>query len=189
MIGEARFQRQRVLRETYYGCVYLAMDLAMNRQVVCKLFNKEKIDSNDKLRIDDTDRKAEDPRTEMFINKSIDAVGCPPNVMGSLQCFEDSTNYYLVQEYCSGGDLFQLFVNNPDCRFHPNIARHVMRQIAVGIQFLHSHDIGHRDISPENVFITAQGILRVGDYGQAVSRTQYSSNSVVKKCGKQSTHT
>ncbi len=41
------------------------------------------------------------------------------------------------------------------------------KQLCAGVQCLHDNEISHRDLSLENVFVTADNVLKIGDFGQA----------------------
>ena len=43
----------------------------------------------------------------------------------------------------------------------------IVRSIALGIKFLHDHDIIHRDIKPGNIFIDENCVVKIGDFGSA----------------------
>ena len=43
----------------------------------------------------------------------------------------------------------------------------IIRSIALGIKFLHDHDIIHRDIKPGNIFIDENCVVKIGDFGSA----------------------
>uniref|UniRef100_A0A0A9Y9D8 cyclin-dependent kinase n=2 Tax=Lygus hesperus TaxID=30085 RepID=A0A0A9Y9D8_LYGHE len=45
--------------------------------------------------------------------------------------------------------------------------KNLMHQIFHGIDFLHSHRIMHRDLKPQNILITNDGIVKLADFGLA----------------------
>ena len=46
-------------------------------------------------------------------------------------------------------------------------ALHVFVQVAFALQHCHRHAVLHRDVKPANIFLTSQGIVRLGDFGIA----------------------
>ena len=66
-------------------------------------------------------------------------------------------------EYIPGGDIFTL-LQNVGCLSEDN-ARVYTVQIVKALQFLRMNGIVHRDIKPDNVLITAQGRLKLADFG------------------------
>ena len=58
----------------------------------------------------------------------------------------------------------------------------IVRSIALGIKFLHDHDIIHRDIKPGNIFIDENCVVKIGDFGSArISPQQKKENEVEEK--------
>jgi len=71
----------------------------------------------------------------------------------------------LVQEHVSGGDLFGLVQEG---RIPIDKVKRYFRQMCLGLQFLHSCGIAHRDIKLENILIDREmDICRIADYGAA----------------------
>ena len=52
------------------------------------------------------------------------------------------------------------------CRSH--VAVDWGRQLADTLEYLHEHGITHRDLKPENLLVTADGKLKVIDFGTAL---------------------
>lgn len=77
--------------------------------------------------------------------------------------FVEKNNLYLVMEYIPGGDIFTL-LQNVGCLSEEN-ARIYTVQIVKALQFLRINGIVHRDIKPDNILITAQGRLKLADFG------------------------
>ena len=51
--------------------------------------------------------------------------------------------------------------------FYIGQIKKIIRSIALGIKFLHNHDIIHRDIKPGNIFIDENCVVKIGDFGSA----------------------
>jgi serine/threonine protein kinase len=74
----------------------------------------------------------------------------------------DDDNYYLVLDYCEGGDLAQYLVNQ---QLREPLAAAVFQQIVMAIEFCHSRGVAHRDLKLQNVLITAFPSVKVTDFG------------------------
>ena len=71
---------------------------------------------------------------------------------------------YLVLEKCTNGDLF----NWTSIRaFSDGITRRLFRQILYGVHQLHLGGFAHRDIKLDNIFLGANFIVKVADFGFA----------------------
>ena len=58
----------------------------------------------------------------------------------------------------------------------------IVRSIALGIKFLHDHDIIHRDIKPGNIFIDENCVVKIGDFGSArISPQQKKENEEIEE--------
>lgn len=118
-----------------YGTVYIGMDKERNEKVAIKVIQKNP----------GSKRQTKFLEREVKILKSVDN----PHVIVTLDVFEDAKQVALVSEYMEGGELFDRIIQ--DKAFTEIKAREVTRQILEGIHHLHSLQIVHRDVKPENV--------------------------------------
>jgi serine/threonine protein kinase len=72
---------------------------------------------------------------------------------------------WLVTELAEGGELFNVVQNNGAVA-EPQACRY-MWQILQALKYLHEHQVGHRDMSLENILLK-DGNVRVMDFGMAV---------------------
>merc|ERR1712187_314039 len=77
---------------------------------------------------------------------------------------EGSTYTWLVLEFADGGELFNKVAQTSLCE--SEVQRYTW-QILQGVAYLHSHQIGHRDISLENIMLKKDEV-RIVDFGMAV---------------------
>ena len=76
--------------------------------------------------------------------------------------------FFLQMELCEGGTL-QDFMTKRKSRddIPEDYLWIILLDIATGLHVLHDHDIVHLDIKPDNIFITEDGKLKIGDFGMA----------------------
>ena len=76
---------------------------------------------------------------------------------------------WITMEYCDLGDLNDLFRNYGYTLLNTRSKVKAMTQVAIGINFLHSKDIVHRDIKPGNAVVKSmpqgKALVKLGDFG------------------------
>ncbi|XDV11346.1 hypothetical protein PO909_000312 [Leuciscus waleckii] len=101
-----------------------------------------------------------------------------------VESFEDKEagRIYIVMEYCEGGDLSRIMGKQKDeSFFEEKQILDWLAQICLALQYLHEKNILHRDIKPQNVLLTEDGYISLGDFGssKALERADEYANSVV----------
>mmetsp|Transcript_800 Transcript_800/g.734 ORF Transcript_800/g.734 Transcript_800/m.734 type:complete len:332 (+) Transcript_800:23-1018(+) len=89
-----------------------------------------------------------------------------PNIAKLYELYQDASNYYLISEFCSGGELFDKIVSLDN--FTERIAADYIRQILSAIVYCHERKIVHRDLKPENLLLSSKdkdAYLKVIDFG------------------------
>jgi tRNA A-37 threonylcarbamoyl transferase component Bud32 len=76
-----------------------------------------------------------------------------PNIIKFLDFSEDKDNIFLILEYIKGGSLKDFYVNNYERFVCESFVTKILLEIARGILYLHSLNIIHRDIKPDNLLI------------------------------------
>lgn len=94
--------------------------------------------------------------------------------------FEDADNVYILLELCRRRSLMELHkrrkaVTEPE-------ARYFVRQVVLACQYLHGHNIIHRDLKLGNLFINDDMDIKVGDFGLA-TRVDYNGERKRTLCG------
>ena len=132
--------------------VYLAMDTRLDRQVALKVMH------------------AELARDEEFVRRFIGEAKSVArlshqNVVAVFDQGSDGPFLYLAMEYVPGRTLKEMLRERG--RFTPAAALDIMAGVLDGLAAAHASGIVHRDVKPENVLLTADGRLKVADFGLA----------------------
>ena len=85
------------------------------------------------------------------------------NLVALHDFFWDDSYFYLVQDFCAGGDLFHHVSKNG--AIDEPVAALVFSQVLKAIAYMHSFGVAHRDIKPENVLIERWPRIKVADFG------------------------
>ena len=75
--------------------------------------------------------------------------------------------YCLISELVEGGDLRRYLERHPEPWPEARARREIIRLLRA-VTLLHASGAVHRDITPGNVFVTADGLLKLGDFGIAL---------------------
>ena len=102
---------------------------------------------------------------EAFLHRELDH----PNIVSYSAMYESNSHVYLAVEYIQNGDLVADVQ-----RFGPysNLsAQRLARQVLAGVTYLRQLSILHRDIKPDNIFLTCAdrslSIAKIADLGYA----------------------
>lgn len=90
-----------------------------------------------------------------------------PNVVRTLACGKEHGRYYIVMEYLTGGNLATLLQTKSPVIEGRKIE--LMRQAAKGLEYVHSRGVIHRDVCPQNIMLSSEGVAKLIDFGVAIS--------------------
>jgi len=127
------------LGEGGMGTVYKALHTKLDRVVAVKVLGK--------TRLNDADAVAR-------FEREMKAVGRlqHPHIVHATDADEDNGVHYLVMELVDGIDLSGL--SRSLAPLPAPEACELVRQAAVGLQYVHEHGLVHRDIKPSNLMLT-----------------------------------
>jgi len=91
------------------------------------------------------------------------------NVVAVFDQGSDGPFLYLAMEYVPGRTLKEVLADSG--RFPPATALEIMCGVLDGLAAAHRSGIVHRDVKPENVLVTADGRVKVADFGLARAQT------------------
>ena len=88
-----------------------------------------------------------------------------PNVVSSYDAGKVGDVCYLAMEDLSGETLAARIERDGRLPFHD--ACRIMRDVAKGLEHLHQNEVIHRDLRPENIWITNEGTPKIMEFGSA----------------------
>lgn len=77
-----------------------------------------------------------------------------PNIVCMHNVQKTDRHFYLILEYCGGGDVQRLIRTRQSGRLSERLTRRLMRDLSAGLKFLWGQELIHRDIKPQNLLLT-----------------------------------
>ncbi len=107
-----------------------------------------------------------------------------PNIVEFKEVFNEGRHICIVMAYCESGDLKQRIkkAQKSGKYFKQNLVMDWFVQMAQGLHYLHAQHIMHRDLKPQNIFLTKNNrIVKIGDFGvtQKVDWTLHEAQTMV----------
>ena len=92
-----------------------------------------------------------------------------PNLVKYISSYEDEEGIYIIMEFCIYGDLYSLLhiVKKKKVYVNEEIIWDIAYQCLLGLEYLHSNQIIHRDIKLLNIFMSKNKIVKIGDMGMS----------------------
>ena len=85
------------------------------------------------------------------------------NIVKLFELFETKDYYCLVMENVVGGNLLNAI--NKMNKIPENLSKIIFKQLILTLQFMHSNNIVHRDIKPDNILLDLDNTIKLCDFG------------------------
>eukprot|EP00581_Thalassiosira_minuscula_P029517 CAMPEP_0183769204 /NCGR_PEP_ID=MMETSP0739-20130205/20867_1 /TAXON_ID=385413 /ORGANISM="Thalassiosira miniscula, Strain CCMP1093" /LENGTH=347 /DNA_ID=CAMNT_0026008731 /DNA_START=78 /DNA_END=1121 /DNA_ORIENTATION=- len=145
-----------VLGKGHFGIVRECIHRATQQTFAVKSIDKSKI------------RRLDHLQREIYLLASMDHHA----IMRMVDCYEDMEYVHIITERCTGGELFDLILDNFSSHgcLHEQKAANIIKSLLEAVAYLHKNDVVHRDIKPENILFETNGdesTLKLIDFGLA----------------------
>ncbi|KAG0465727.1 hypothetical protein HPP92_019891 [Vanilla planifolia] len=153
-----------------YGKVILYQKITDGKKYALKAFYKSRLS---KIRVTAFETAWTDVLREVSIMKTIEH----PNIINLIEVIDDpdSDRFYMVLEYVEGKWICD---TSGSCGgIGEDTSRRRLRDIISGLIYLHAHGVVHGDIKPENLLVTKNGVVKIGDF--SISHTFEDDNDLL----------
>lgn len=160
LIGKVLAGRYEILEEIGSGgmaVVYKAKCQLLNRFVAVKVLRPDLQNDAEFVRRFNVEAQAAASLTH-------------PNIVSIYDVGNDEGLHYIVMEYIEGKTLKEYIETRHILPWREAVDYAV--QIAKGLEQAHRNSIIHRDIKPHNIIMTADGVMKVTDFGIARANVQ-----------------
>lgn len=151
-----KYQVEKPLGEGGLKSVYLARDTQLDRDVAFKLIKTEGLDEQSRTRVA---REAQ----------AMVRLGAHPHVVTVFELLDHEGQPYVVEELMGGGDVGDLIEAASDGHMAAADAIAIAQAVCDALEFSNSQGIVHRDLKPGSIWLTSDGVAKIGDVGLAVS--------------------
>ncbi|RXN39144.1 serine threonine- kinase Nek1-like protein [Labeo rohita] len=154
MLDEHGYNMQKELGHGASGRVFLVTDIDGDPYVV------KQLNSRDRKELERVHKEV----------KILNKINCG-YIVSYVESFEDKEAelFYIVMEYCAGGDLNERMNAQKGKGFEEHQILDWFVQICMALQYIHDErrNVFHRDIKPQNIFLTEDGYINLGDFGSS----------------------
>lgn len=168
MIGKILGKRYEITEKIAQGgmsVVYKALDLNLNRYDAIKVLNEDFASDKEIL-----ERFKQEANAVAFLSH--------PNIVNIYNVGSEGNIHYIVMEYVKGKTLKEII--NGKGHLSNEETLNYSYQMARALESAHNSNIIHRDIKPQNIIITKDGLVKVTDFGIA----KHSDSATITNSGK-----
>jgi len=159
------YRIQSVLGRGGMGTVYRAEDINLSRTVAIKRINPSQADRESFIHRF---------RSEAQALARIDS----PHIVGVYALRETDIGLLIVMEYVEGGTLKEPLEQQGPMSLEQAVP--ILEQIMRAFHDAHGAGVIHRDIKPQNIMLTQEGVVKVADFGIAKLRQPDSGETVTQ---------
>lgn len=84
-----------------------------------------------------------------------------PNVVALIDSVEHEGQQLLIMELLEGGNLHDYLVTSPEL----SDLLGVFAQVCEGLEYIHDQGLVHRDLKPQNILFSTEGVPKIADLG------------------------
>ena len=88
-----------------------------------------------------------------------------PNIVTCYESFTERGRLCIVMDYCAGGDMYMRLKRQKGVPLAEDRILDWFTQMCLGLKHVHDRKVLHRDLKTQNVFMTADGRCKLGDFG------------------------
>ncbi|XP_051051621.1 testis-specific serine/threonine-protein kinase 4 isoform X2 [Phodopus roborovskii] len=152
VMEEYGYEVGKVIGHGSYGTVYEAYYTKQKVMVAVKIISK---------------KKASDDYLNKFLPREIQVMKVLRHkyLINFYQAIETTSRVYIILELAQGGDVLEWIQRYGACS--ETLAGKWFSQMALGIAYLHSKGIVHRDLKLENLLLDKRENVKISDFGFA----------------------
>ncbi|KAF9461332.1 kinase-like domain-containing protein [Collybia nuda] len=145
------YKRLETVGKGAYGSVHKGQHIPTGNVVALKIIN---LDTSD-------DDVGDIQREVALLTQLRDA----PNITKYYGCHMDGPRVWIVMEFAQGGSVLSLMKASKDGCLEEKYVSVVIREVLVGLSYLHKVPVIHRDMKAANILVTASGKVMICDFG------------------------
>ncbi|KAG2409686.1 CBL-interacting serine/threonine-protein [Vigna angularis] len=150
-----------------FSIVKLARCLKTGNNVAIKIFDKHAVLA----------KQIQDELLKMELNLFKMKMIRHPNVVHVLEEIYSKTQFFIVTEHVTGGELFDKITNTG--RMEEPEARKYFQQLIHAVDYCHGIGVSHKNLKPENLLVDADGVLKIIDFGVNMLSQQVGSDGLL----------